>query len=57
MSGLFTPDDMSRWPAIDEKNPAYQRDLASLQARGSGGNGNEHGDHGSNGGHDDHAGH
>jgi hypothetical protein len=57
MSGLFTPDDMSRWPEIDEMDPAYQRDLASLQARGSEGNGKEHGDHGSNGAHDDHAGH
>jgi hypothetical protein len=57
MSGLFTPEEMSRWPAIDETNPAYQRDLASLQARGSGGNENEHGGHGSSGGEDDHAGH
>ena len=51
MSGLFTPDDMSKWPEIDESNPAYKRDMAALQARGSG-TGEGHGDaghHGSNG--------
>ncbi len=57
MAGLFTPDDMSRWPKIDEANPAYQRDMASLQARGSGEDGNEQGGHGSDGGHEDHTGH
>ena len=36
MSGLFSPDDMSKWPEIDASNPDYQRDLASLQARGTG---------------------
>jgi hypothetical protein len=36
MSGLFAPDDMAKWPKIDESNPDYQRDLASLQARGAG---------------------
>lgn len=46
MSGLFTPDDLGKWPKIDESNPDYQRDLASLQARGTGG-GEGHGDHGS----------
>jgi hypothetical protein len=34
MVGLFVPDDMSKWPAIDPKDPTYQRDLASLQVRG-----------------------
>jgi hypothetical protein len=51
---------MDKWPAIDESNPAYQRDMASLQARGSGEGGHEHGghgDHGSAGGQDAHAGH
>ena len=47
MSGLFAPEDMSKWPKIDESNPDYQRDLASLQARGSAGEshggGHEHG--------------
>jgi hypothetical protein len=34
MVGLFVPDDMSKWPAIDPSDPTYQRDLASLQVRG-----------------------
>jgi hypothetical protein len=60
MAGLFSPDDMSKWPVIDESNPAYQRDMAALQARGSGEGGHEHGghgDHASGGGQDAHAGH
>lgn len=44
MSGLFAPADLAKWPSIDESNPDYQRDLASLQARGTGGGG--HGEHG-----------
>ena len=36
MVGIFAPDDMSKWPAIDPYNPDYQRDLASLQVRGTG---------------------
>jgi hypothetical protein len=36
MVGLFTPDDMSRWPAINPQDPTYQQDLASLQHRGTG---------------------
>lgn len=35
MVGLFVPDDMKRWPAIDPRDPIYQRDLASLRTRGS----------------------
>jgi hypothetical protein len=60
MAGLFSPDDMSKWPAIDESNPAYQRDMAALQARGSGEGGHDHGsngNHGSSGTQDAHAGH
>jgi hypothetical protein len=34
MVGLFVPDNMKRWPAIDPQDPTYQRDLASLQVRG-----------------------
>ncbi len=34
MVGLFVPDDMSKWPKIDPRDPTYQRDLASLQVRG-----------------------
>jgi hypothetical protein len=63
MSGLFTPDDLSKWPKIDQSNPDYQRDLASLQARGAGGGeghgnhgGSEHGgDHGSGGATQEHS--
>jgi hypothetical protein len=36
MVGLFVPDDMKRWPAIDPRDPMYRRDLASLQVRGTG---------------------
>ena len=48
MSGLYAPDDLAMWPAIDESNPDYQRDLASLQGRGvgageNGGHGGHHG--------------
>jgi hypothetical protein len=35
MVGLFVPDDMKRWPAIDPRDPTYQRDLASLDVRGA----------------------
>src|SRR5262249_13543046 len=50
MVGLFVPDDMSKWPAIDPNDPLYQRDLASLQVRGAGGemegmHHDAHGDH------------
>jgi hypothetical protein len=45
MSGIFSPDDMSRWPAIDPGNPDYQRDLASLQVRGTGEAAARHGGH------------
>lgn len=30
MVGLFVPDDISKWPAIDLEDPEYQKDLASL---------------------------
>ena len=35
MVGLFVPDDMKHWPAINPRDPIYQRDLASLQVRGT----------------------
>ena len=35
MVGLFVPDDMKRWPAVDPSDPTYQRDLASLEVRGA----------------------
>jgi hypothetical protein len=34
MVGLFVPDDMESWPAVDAGDPTYQRDLASLEGRG-----------------------
>jgi len=34
MVGLFVPDDMKSWPAINPADPTYRRDLASLQVRG-----------------------
>lgn len=45
MSGIFTPEDMSKWPAIDPSNPDYQRDLASLQVRGTQAAQGHHGGH------------
>ena len=30
MVGLFVPDDMKKWPAVDPADPEYQKDLASL---------------------------
>ena len=35
MVGLFVPDNMKRWPAVDPRDPTYQRDLASLEMRGT----------------------
>ena len=35
MAGLFVPDDISKWPRIDPRNPEYQRDMAALQVRGT----------------------
>jgi hypothetical protein len=34
MVGLFVPDNLKQWPAIDPRDPTYQRDLASLAGRG-----------------------
>ncbi len=49
MVGLFVPDDMSKWPAVDKADPTMRRDLASLQVPGyedalspSGGAGHDH---------------
>jgi hypothetical protein len=36
MVGLFVPDDLKRWPAVDPRDPTYRRDLASLEVRGAG---------------------
>jgi hypothetical protein len=48
MAGLFVPDDISKWPAIDPRNPEYRRDLAALQVRGTAPSAHEA--HGSSGG-------
>jgi len=47
IAGLFAPDDMSKWPAIDLSNPTFQRDMASLEMRGMdmGEGGHDHGAH------------
>ena len=61
MVGLFVPDDMKRWPAIDPRDPTYQRDLASLDVRGASGMSGMHQHGGSqpveSGTHEDHSGH
>jgi hypothetical protein len=46
MVGLFVPDDMKRWPAINPQDATYQRDLASLQVRGAGSMSGMHHEHG-----------
>ncbi|PYO66672.1 MAG: hypothetical protein DMD71_08595 [Gemmatimonadetes bacterium] len=30
IGGLFQPDDVRAWPAVDPTNPDYQRDLAGF---------------------------
>jgi hypothetical protein len=49
MVGLFVPDDMKRWPAINPRDPIYQRDLASLQIRGTTANRGMNHNHGGTG--------
>jgi hypothetical protein len=46
MVGLFVPDDMKRWPAINPQDATYQRDMASLQVRGEGSMSGMHHEHG-----------
>jgi len=60
MVGLFVPDDMKRWPAINPRDPIYRRDLASLEVRGAGiesGTRHHGGDEGEQGDHSGHEGH
>lgn len=33
--GIFAPDDMRQWPAVDHSDPTYLRDLARYGARGN----------------------
>jgi hypothetical protein len=35
ITGIFAPDNPADWPRIDESDPQYQLDLASLEAQGS----------------------
>lgn len=35
ITGIFAPDNPAEWPAIDESDPTYQKDLASLESMGS----------------------
>ncbi|MGQ0701790.1 MAG: hypothetical protein ACT4PM_01500 [Gemmatimonadales bacterium] len=37
MSGLFVPDDPSRWPVLDLNDPTLQNDLTFLNGMGGGG--------------------
>jgi hypothetical protein len=36
ITGIFAPDKPADWPAINDADPEYQKDLASLEAQGSG---------------------
>lgn len=45
ITGIFAPDDFSKWPGVDEADPDYQKDLASLEIMGTGGEEHEHGGH------------
>lgn len=42
IAALFAPEDLARWPSVDLTDPAFQRDLASLEMRGTMGEGEEH---------------
>lgn len=46
IAALFAPEDLAKWPAVDLADPAFQRDLASLEMRGMGDSAEgEHGGH------------
>jgi hypothetical protein len=45
ITGIFAPDDPTRWPGVNESDPEYQKDLASLEMLGAGGDGMEGMDH------------
>ena len=55
MVGLFVPDDMRRWPAVNPNDPTYRRDLASLEVRGEASGSTPASHHG--GSSDDHSAH
>lgn len=44
ISGIFAPDDPKQWPSINEEDPEFQKDLASLELMGpDAGGGHDHG--------------
>jgi hypothetical protein len=45
ISGLFVPDDMAKWPALDPRDTEFQKDMASLANQGNGMAGMEHMNH------------
>ncbi len=45
ISGIFAPDDPRQWPAIDESDPEFQKDLASLELMGPAPGEHDHGSH------------
>lgn len=46
ISGIFAPDQLKQWPAIDESDPEFQKDLASLELMGPAAGGeHDHGGH------------
>jgi hypothetical protein len=45
MSGIFAPDDMSKWPTLDLSDPVLQDDLASLDETGASNPEHQHGKH------------
>jgi hypothetical protein len=46
ISGIFAPDDPKQWPGIDQSDPEFQKDLASLELMGPDAGGeHDHGEH------------
>ncbi|MEO8199824.1 MAG: hypothetical protein ABI679_04810 [Gemmatimonadota bacterium] len=42
MVGLFAPDDVAKWPQVDPRDPIYEKDIMSLEMRGTSGMGEMH---------------
>lgn len=45
MIGLFVPDDLARWPAVDRDNPGIKADIASIRATSPQAGSHSHHDH------------
>lgn len=45
LTGIFSPDDMSKWPKINPDHPDFQRDVAVLNTQGEDGGSHDHGSH------------